>query len=143
MKKELNVPVILPEHEKVVVWVLHKINRDKFPEGELAVKYYMDCETPSKRKMHDTEYVTMWDTYNSYTREQKDSINRAIITGMYRLTTDIKEGEVVTDGNCVGFAFKFDYNWKKRCFKLATSKSANLDWCSDGSINKFQRVIQS
>ncbi|MEC3273836.1 MULTISPECIES: hypothetical protein [Bacillus] len=143
MKKELNVPVILPEHEKVVVWVLHKINRDKFPEGELAVKYYMDCETPSKRKMHDTEYVTMWDTYNSYTREQKDSINRAIITGMYRLTTDIKEEEIVTDGNRVGFAFEFNYNWKKRCFKLATSKSADLEWCSDCSIDKFQKVIQS
>lgn len=76
MKKELNVPVILPEHEKVVVWVLHKINRDKFPEGELAVKYYMDCETPSKRKMHDTEYVTMWDLpSNSITIGKRDASN--------------------------------------------------------------------
>ncbi|AFV21428.1 MULTISPECIES: hypothetical protein [Bacillus] len=141
MKKELNVPVILPEHEKVVVWVLHKINRNEFAEGQFAVDY-MDCGTPNKRKLHDTEYVTMWDIYNSYTREQRDNINRAILTEMYRLTTDIKEEEIVTDGNRVGFAFTFDYNWKKRCFKLATSKSANLDWCSDCRIDEFQRVIQ-
>ncbi|WP_333728568.1 hypothetical protein [Bacillus paranthracis] len=102
----------------------------------------MDCGTPNKRKLHDTEYVTMWDIYNSYTREQRDNINRAILTEMYRLTTDIKEEEIVTDGNRVGFAFTFDYNWKKRCFKLATSKSANLDWCSDCRIDEFQRVIQ-
>ncbi|MFV1457484.1 hypothetical protein [Bacillus mycoides] len=148
MLEAVDVPVILVKQEKIVLWVLNGVRLGYLPVSVgrepacVSAIECLDCDEPVKRELNTRGYVGMWKLYNSYTREQKDVMNQAVLAGAYRLTTDIKEGQVVTDGNHVGFASEFDYRWTKRVFKLASSKQGSVDWCPTHKIGEFKKVIQ-
>ncbi|PFJ32307.1 hypothetical protein [Bacillus thuringiensis] len=140
MKTEL-VPVILPEHEPIVIWVQRKIQLSHFWDGHHAITT-LDCKEPEQREKDDEKYVDMWNLYNSLSTEYKQNINNAILKRAYKKTTDIKEGEIITNGDVVGFACYFNWDWNKRTFRLSSSRSLKSEWYPTHKIDDFYRVVQ-
>lgn len=68
----------------------------------------------------------------------RSEILLAIMIDNYRLENDIKEGQMVSDGEYVGYAFDVDY--KTRDFALYSSKSNEDDFIKNFKIDNFKRI---
>lgn len=132
-------PVITPEQEKLVLWSERQMITGFFFHGVNSAIPFFEQENPSKyrNKENGEEYANFLEMYKQFSEEEKQNVIQALSKRIYRKTTDIQVGELVTDGESVGYAF--DFNYQRRTFYLYTSRK-NRSFGHTHKIDDFYQL---
>lgn len=110
-------PVILEEQVKILEWA----------QGLLAegVPFFKIIESllSTENTNNYASSIEVRNIYRKYNESWKDHILKAILLKAYRLDTDIKAGQLVTDGVHIGYAHYLDY--RTRRFYLFSRNDGN------------------
>lgn len=110
----MHTPLILEEHEFIFYWA----RKYKENHNVTDIINWLTSEDPIKK---DVETLLVRDLYKFKKKAWKENIILAIKLDMYRKDTDIMDGDIVSNGDIVGFAKNF--NFKERTFVLDISKT--------------------
>lgn len=111
----MNIPTILESQEPIVKWA-----------REQRIRYINLCsivallvsDKPWKTSPEIEEIRKLYDSKNSYWR---DAVLIAIVMDSYQLENDFKKGDVVSNGDMIGYAGELDF--ANRSFTLWSDAS--------------------
>lgn len=131
----MEVPLILEDQKEIVEWAKGLLERHS--SASILIEVLVRDEKKSDFFGDNlNEIRELYKNKNSYWRTQ---VINAILQQQYRLENDIKEGQIVTDGEVVGFADDVDY--ESRTFDLFSEKECHIDSFIDSfEIDGFRRV---
>ncbi|WCK57400.1 hypothetical protein PP175_25370 (plasmid) [Aneurinibacillus sp. Ricciae_BoGa-3] len=131
----MQAPTILDEQETIIQWA--RTLRNNYMSVS-SIIYLLVTDKLDKKKA-DAQTLIARQIYQGYNRGWQDSILFAIQLDAYRKEHDIQEGQIVTDGEFVGFASKF--NWNERTFGLFSNKSCAKDsYIGRFTIDPFKAI---
>lgn len=135
MKMNIEVPIILEDQQKIVEW--SRRLKNNHIDMSTAIEYLVsDKKTESEYISEGLEEVRK--IYMRKNNNWRKEVLLAIMIDNYRLENDIKEGQMVTNGNYIGYAFNVDY--KTRDFTLYSSKDNESDFVDNFKIDDFKRI---
>lgn len=122
-------PNIIEEQAIVVNWA-KGVRKNEISFSEI-IEFLVSDKKPNSDLLEIglEEARTIYKRYNS---NWKNLLLKALMLDSYRFENDIKEGQRVTNGELIGFAFYVDYEDRK--FNLYSSKSKHLHYF----IERFQ-----
>ncbi len=112
-------PIILPEHKPVIEWA------KKMKESHYNTSHILGillADKPDKRFKKDEEYLAAREIFHQY-GPTRDNVVTAITIDHFRLSTDLREGHLVTNGDMIGYAYNVCY--KRRVFDLFVNKKCD------------------
>lgn len=133
---KLNVlPTLLEEQVEIIEWA--RTLRDKHFSVSTIIEWLVSSDKISKHHK-DLGIEEMRQRYKKYS-PSKELVITAILTNHYRLKNDISEGQIVSDGNIVGFAHKIDYI--SRTFDLHSDSHGNAEYfIGKYAMDNFSKV---
>jgi len=131
----VEVPLILEDQRPIVEWAKGLLERHS--DASILIRVLVsDGKASDFFGENLNEIRKLYKDKNSAWRTQ---VIQAIIQQQYRLENDIKDGQIVTDGEVVGFADDVDYG--TRTFDLYSNKECHTDSFIDTfEIDSFKRV---
>jgi hypothetical protein len=136
MKTSIEIPDILEEQQIIIEW--SRKLRKRYISFSTVIEYLVSDKKTQSDIIDDglDEVRKIYKTYNSSWREQ---VLLALMIDNYRLENDIREGDIVTDGNHVGYAFNIDY--KTRDFSLHSSNDvSDYTWIQNFKMDDFKKI---
>ncbi|MFE8701217.1 hypothetical protein ACFYKX_11480 [Cytobacillus sp. FJAT-54145] len=130
----MQAPIITDEQETILQWArdLQAKHYDVSTIVQLLVTSKFD-KVLDKHWIKDETLQKVRAIYHTYNTHYKNNILLAIHLDAYRKEHDIREGQIVTNGEFVGFARRVDY--QKRTFQLCYAKEDRAGMVS--IINEF------
>lgn len=127
----INVPELLIEQLEIINWantcLTNGLDRAQVVESLLAT----DAPPPA---IQGGKYKEARSLYLNYNGDNRYKILLAILLGSHTFKTQFSEGQLVTDGNTVGYAGRIDYVERKfylypskQCLQLKTSYTGKYD----------------
>lgn len=136
----MRAPEILAEQEFIIQWA-RKLKEHHFNVSTI-IQLLISNDTDSPiidSSMVDTGIFTAREIYKQYNGGYKDNVLLAIQIDAYRKQNDIKEGQIVTDGQLVGFASNF--NLQNRTFELfSNNRLTKESFIGTYSIDNYRKV---
>lgn len=130
----IEAPVILDEQEPVIGWVRGLRERDI---STSTIIEFLVSNKKTRAKVIKEGLDTVREIYNGKNNGWRLQLLTAIVLDSYRKANDIKGGQIVTDGDEVGFAFELDY--KERCFDLY-ARNHKEDYMGTYNMDDFKKV---
>ena len=115
--KEFELPTILKEHKVIMEFV--NSEKVRYMNTHAILSLIMEDKVSNFWKDNKL-LLEAREVYRRFNGHWKDNIIRAIILNRYRLQNDIRENQVVTDGNLIGYARNI--NHENRTFDLFFDK---------------------
>lgn len=136
MEFSQHLPELLDEQRKIIEWA-RELQKKYFNAATVIEFLVSDNKIAKPHK--DLGIAEMREIYKQYA-PSKEVVLTAILLDNYRLRTDIKEGQIVTDGDLVGYAYDVDY--KERTFKLYSSKERDrADLIDTPKLDGFKKLV--
>lgn len=131
----MEAPLILEDQKQIVEWAKDLLERHS--NTSILIEVLVGNEKKSDFFGENLDEIRkLYKNKNSAWRTQ---VINAILQQQYRLENDIKEGQIVSDGELVGFADDIDY--ESRTFDLYSNKECHIDSFIDTfEIDSFKRV---
>lgn len=126
-------PVILEDQTIIMNWAKELLEINE-PFHIIIERLISDNESNSINKS-DKEVRNI---YQKYASSWKDVILKSILLESYRLDNDIKTGQIVTNGEHVGFAHNIDY--RSRMFNLTSINKKDVRDIGEFDIDDFWKV---
>lgn len=119
----MKVPTILEEQAPIIEWAKEMMS--KYYSLSTVILYLTKdvkdlTKNSSLNQTGKEKLLEVRNLYNKYNSHHKDAVLTAIMLESYRKENDIKEGQIVTNGMVVGYAYSFDLH--NRTFHLFSSK---------------------
>jgi len=134
--EDLNVlPVLLEEQVKIIEWS-RELRKKQFSVSTI-IEWLVSNDKISKHHK-DLGIEEMRQIYKQYS-PSRELVIVSILTNHYRLKNDIKEGQIVSDGEFVGYAFNVD-NTNREFQLYANTDKENDNLIGYFSINNFRKV---
>lgn len=134
MKASIEIPVILEEQQKIVNW--SRSLREQCISFSTIVEHLVTDEA-SVSEIINNGLHEVQEIYKRYNNAWREQVLLALTIDNYRFKNDIKEGQIVTNGEYIGYAFYIDC--KTRDFALYSSKDReNQDWVGNFKMDDFK-----
>lgn len=112
-------PTLLPEHMPVIEWA-KQMKEKNYPTSRILGLLLAD--KPDKHFKKDEDYLNAREIYNKY-GPTRDNVLTAIAIDNFRLSTDPRDGQLVTNGDMIGYAYNVCS--KRRVFDLFVNKKCD------------------
>ncbi len=136
MKINIEVPIILEEQQKIIDW--SRKLRSKYIDISSVIEHLVSDKMTCSDYINDglEEVRKIYQSKNGYWRT---SLLTALMVENYRFENDFKDGNIVTNGKFIGFAYHINY--QDRVFNLFSSTEPNASTIIDTfDMDDFKKV---